>query len=119
MFSISTVAEPSAIMPGPLGTHPGSVQGAVVSVSRAAGWPPIITVAAPLMIVSGSAGCAEGVGTGAGGWIGAWQWGESCRTMSPRRAAGLDIFDLLSRESAEPMFGEWPSRQSIAEGFSR
>jgi hypothetical protein len=56
--------------------------------------PPIRTVGAPLMIASGSAGCADGVGTGAGGWIGAWQWGESWRTMSPSLAAGFDIDDL-------------------------
>ncbi len=94
MFSISTVPDPRAIIPGPLGTQPGSVQGVVVSVSRAAGWPPISTVAAPLMMVNGSAGWAEGVGTGAGGWIGAWQCGASWRTMSPRRAAGLDMSGL-------------------------
>jgi hypothetical protein len=27
------------------------------------------------------------VGTGAGGWMGAWQCGVSCMTMSPCRAA--------------------------------
>src|SRR6186997_1700040 len=70
-LAIMTVAEPLAIIPGPLGTHVGRVQGAVVSETRAAGEPPIRTVGAPLMIASGSAGCATGVGTGAGGWIGA------------------------------------------------
>jgi len=63
--------EPSAIIAGAVGHAAGRVQGAVVSVKRAAGWPPIITVPAPLMMASGSAGCADGVGTGAGGWIGA------------------------------------------------
>ena len=37
MFSINTVAEPLAIIPGPLGTQPGNMQGAVISVMRAAG----------------------------------------------------------------------------------
>lgn len=91
---ISTVAEPRAIIPGPPGTQPGRRQGAVVSVKRAAGWPPISTVGSPLMMVKGSAGWADGVGTGAGGWIGAWQWGESWRTMSPRRAAKPKAFLL-------------------------
>lgn len=91
MLPISTVADPSAIIPGPPGTQPGSMHGPVVSVRRAAGMLPISTVASPLRIVSGSAGCADGVGTGAGGWIGAWQCGESCSTMSVIRAAGFDM----------------------------
>ena len=66
-LSIMTVAEPLAIMPGPAGTHDGSVQILVKSVTLAAGLPPIITVGAPLMIGSGRAGCGTGVGTGAGG----------------------------------------------------
>ncbi len=70
---ISTVAEPLAIMPGPPGTHPGSMHGRVKSVTRAAGEPPINTLGWPLMIVNGSGGCGTGVGTGAGGWMGAWQ----------------------------------------------
>jgi hypothetical protein len=70
---IITVADPLPIMPGPPGTHPGNVQGAVISVSRAAGAPPIITVGWPLTIANGKAGWGTGVGDGAGGWIGAWQ----------------------------------------------
>lgn len=79
-LSISTVAEPIWTIPGPFGTHDGSVQMLVRSVTRAAGMLPISTVAAPLMIGSGSAGCGTGVGTGAGGWIGAWQWGACWST---------------------------------------
>jgi len=45
------------------------------------------TLNAPVMMVTGNAGCGTGVGTGAGGCIGAWQWGESCRAISPTRAA--------------------------------
>lgn len=82
-----TVAEPMAIIPGPPGTQEGSEQIAVVSLTRAAALPPIITFGAPLMIARGRAGWAEGVGTGAAGWIGAWQCGASCFTKSPIRAA--------------------------------
>lgn len=87
----STAKEPSAIMAGPPGTQPASMQGVVVSETRAAGWPPISTVGVPLMIVCGSGACGCGVGTGAAGWIGAWQCGASFKTMSPMRAAGFDI----------------------------
>src|SRR4051812_39486372 len=88
---ISTVIEPSAIIAGPPGTQPAGMQGVVVSVARAAGMLPIRTVGSPLMIVCGVGACGCGVGTGAAGWIGAWQCGASFRTMSPRRAAGFDI----------------------------
>ena len=54
-------------IPGPAGMQPGSTQGAVMSVIRAAGAPPIITFGWPLMIASGSAGWGTGVGTGAAG----------------------------------------------------
>lgn len=91
MFPISTVNDPSAIIPGPPGTQPAGMHGDVVSVARAAGMLPISTVGSPLMIVSGIGGCGRGVGTGAAGWMGAWQWGASCSTMSPRRAAGPDM----------------------------
>ena len=68
---MTTLAEPWAIIPGPLGTHEGSEQITVWSVTRAAGDPPMRTVGSPLMMASGSAGCANGVGVGAAGWIGA------------------------------------------------
>lgn len=68
---ISTVAEPFATRPGPPGTQPGNMQGAVVLVTVAAGLPPISTVGTPLMIAKGNAGCGTAVGTGAGGCIGA------------------------------------------------
>jgi hypothetical protein len=42
-----TVALPLAIIPGPAGTHDGNAHGADMSVARAAGFPPIITVGAP------------------------------------------------------------------------
>jgi hypothetical protein len=63
--------EPRAIMPGPPGTQPAGMQGVVVSVDRAAGMLPINTVGSPLMMVRGMGGCGRGVGTGAGGCIGA------------------------------------------------
>ncbi len=88
---IRTVKEPNEIIPGPAGTQDGRVHGVVMSLTRAAGCPPISTFGCPLTIVSGTGGCATGVGVGAGGWIGAWQCGASWRTMSPMRAAGLDI----------------------------
>src|ERR1043165_3408501 len=116
---ISTVNEPRATMPGPAGTQPGSVQGVVVSVERAAGWLPTSTVNSPVMSVSGRAGWAEGLGTGAGGWMGAWQCGASCRTMSPRRAAGplmsrvYSVFmDFEQRDDA----GKVVQRGALADG---
>jgi hypothetical protein len=47
------------------------MQGCDMSMTRAAGMLPIITVGSPLMIVNGMAGCGAGVGEGAAGWIGA------------------------------------------------
>lgn len=47
MLAIITVAEPLAIMPGPPGAQPASMQGLDWSVARAAAAPPIFTVAAP------------------------------------------------------------------------
>lgn len=64
---IKTVAEPFEIMPGPPGTQPGSMQGTVVSVTRAAGRLLINTFGAPLMMAKGSAGWGVGVGVGAAG----------------------------------------------------
>ena len=76
---IITVADPLPMTPGPPGTQLGSEQGAVMSVDRAAGKPPIFTVTAPGgTMASGNAGCGTGVGTSAAGWIGAWQCGASC-----------------------------------------
>ncbi len=40
---ISTVAEPIATMPGPAGTHPGKMHGVDMSLTRAAGMPPMST----------------------------------------------------------------------------
>jgi len=91
MPPIITVPDPLAIMPGPAGTQLGSEHGADVSVTRAAGLLPIITVDSPLMMASGRAGCGTGVGTGAAGWMGAWQWGAVCKIMSPMRAAGFPM----------------------------
>lgn len=71
ILPMRTVAEAIIIIPGPPGTHPGNKQGVVWSVMRAAGMLPINTVGSPLMMVSGKAGCGTGVGTGAGGCIGA------------------------------------------------
>ena len=77
---IITVDDPLMIIPGPPGTQPINIHGIVVSVTRAAGLPPIITVGHPLIILSGIAGWGVGVGTGAAGWMGAWQCGEVCKT---------------------------------------
>ena len=90
-----TVVDPKEIIPGPPGTQPASRQGAERSVTRAAGLPPIKTVGHPLTIAKGMAGWGVGVGTGAAGCIGAWQWGDICRTWSPILAAG-GMLPLLS-----------------------
>lgn len=68
IFEIRVLKDPSAIMPGPAGTHAASVQIFVMSVTRAAGILPISTVGAQGdRIGSGNAGCGTGVGVGAGG----------------------------------------------------
>lgn len=67
MNPINTLVDPMAIMPGPAGMQPGSVHGVDISVTRAAGAPPISTFGWPLMIVNGKGGCGTGVGVGAGG----------------------------------------------------
>ncbi len=41
---IITVTEPIATMPGPAGTQPGNMQGVEMSLTRAAGMPPINTL---------------------------------------------------------------------------
>lgn len=51
-----TVIDAKLIIPGPAGTQLGNMQGAVVSVMRAPGWPPINTLTWPLMIASGMGG---------------------------------------------------------------
>ena len=67
-----TLVEPIAIMPGPAGIHDGNIQGKELSMTTAAGILPTITVAAPGPVMdNGKAGWGTGVGTGAGGWIGA------------------------------------------------
>jgi len=66
-----TVADPMTTFPGPAGTQPAVIQGPVVLPTVAAGWPPMRTLNAPVTIGSGKPGCGTGVGTGAGGWIGA------------------------------------------------
>ena len=62
-----TVIEPLVIIPGPAGTHPGSIQGADLHNAVAAGFPPIMTVGFPSIKAKGKPGCGAGVGTGAGG----------------------------------------------------
>lgn len=87
-----TVAEPLDTMPGPAGTHEGSEQGLVLSLTLMAAMLLIVTVGQPGgMNARGKGGCATGVGTGAGGWIGAWQCGPSWIALSPTRAAGMDM----------------------------
>jgi hypothetical protein len=68
LFSMRTVMDPLAIMPGPAGTHVGRIHGCDMSDTRAAGSMSISTVGAHGgMMASGSGGCGTGVGTGAGG----------------------------------------------------
>ena len=43
----------------------------------------MLTLAAPETMASGRAGWGTGVGTGAAGWMVAWQWGASWSTWSP------------------------------------
>ena len=64
---IMTVNEPMTTVPGPPGTQPAKVHGVVVLLILAAGWLPINTLKAPVMIVITRLGCGTGVGTGAGG----------------------------------------------------
>ena len=80
MPPIKTVADATWIMPGPAGTQPGSEHGAVMSFIRAAGLLPMSTFGCPFTIAKGNGGCGTGVGTGAAGWIGAWQCGPDCKT---------------------------------------
>ncbi len=68
---IMTVKEPMTTFPGPAGTQPAVMHGPVVLPTLAAGCPPIITLKAPMIIGSGRPGCGTGVGTGAGGCMGA------------------------------------------------
>src|SRR5947207_7388259 len=88
MLHIITVKQPSVTMPGPPGTHGGSLHGVVCDVIVAPCRLLTMTVAAQLLvIVSMRHEWGTGVGTGAGGWIGAWQCGESCLHLSDMRAA--------------------------------
>lgn len=67
-FMTMTVAEPLAIMPGPPGTQPGSMQGRDWLVTTAAAILPIFTMGTVAeTMVRGRPGCGVGVGTGAGG----------------------------------------------------
>ena len=86
---IITVIDPIATIPGPPGTQLGMMQGSVWLVTVAAGRLPIKTMGWQFsMIMIGMGGCGMGVGTGPGGWMGAWQCGLSCITLSVIRAAG-------------------------------
>jgi hypothetical protein len=86
---IITVVDPIAITPGPPGTHGGIKHGCVMAPTTAAGKLPIKTVGThPPTMGNGIGGCGIGVGTGAAGWIGAWQCGASCNVKSDMRAAG-------------------------------
>src|SRR5689334_5994851 len=88
MHTIITVAEPIEMTPGPAGTQLGCMHGSVMLPTVAASLPLIFTVVAVTILISyGLAGWAIGVGTGAAGWIGAWQCGPACITLSPLRAA--------------------------------
>ena len=62
-----TVDEPIITVPGAHGTQPPVRHGPVVLPILAAGWPPMSTLNAPVIIGSGTPGCGIGVGTGAGG----------------------------------------------------
>jgi hypothetical protein len=62
-----TVVDPMTTLAGPPGTQPAVVHGVVVLPIWAAGWLPMSTVNAPVIIVTGRAGCGTGVGVGAGG----------------------------------------------------
>lgn len=64
---IMTFDEPMVTVPGPPGTQLAKVHGVVVLVTVAAGCLPINTVAIPVIMVNGIAGCGTGVGTGAAG----------------------------------------------------
>ncbi len=54
--AMKTEEEPLAMIPGPPGTQPGNMHGALMSETRAAGCPPMITFGAPFTIASGIAG---------------------------------------------------------------
>ena len=69
---IITVADPFETIPGPPGTHGGTMHGPVMLPTVAAGRLPIMTVGTHSdRIGNGIGGCGSGVGIGAGGWIGA------------------------------------------------
>ena len=59
------------MIPGPDGTHAGSIQEAVRLFRVAACLLLMSTLAAPVTMSSGTGMCGMGVGTGAAGWMGA------------------------------------------------
>ena len=92
---IITVVDALEIMPGPAGIQPGSIQGIVISVLRAAGILLISTLGWPFAIINGKPGCGMGVGLGAGGCMGAWQCGADWMTLSVILAAGAPMVSPL------------------------
>lgn len=71
---IITLAEHPTSIPGPAGEQDGSLQVSVIPIQMAAFLPSTFTFVEPGdMIFNGNAGWGTGVGTGAAGWIGAWQ----------------------------------------------
>ena len=56
---ISTFIEPLAMIPGPPGMQPASIQGVLYPIV-AAGWPPMSTFGTPSTMASGSVGCGMG-----------------------------------------------------------
>src|SRR6185437_12368201 len=116
-LQIRTVKLPSMMMPGPPGTHGGSMHGKVCDVIVAAGMLLIMTVGAQfVMIISIMHGCGAGVGTGAGGWLGAWQCGASCFALSFMRAAlALDCSSL--RRSTLVQVDDLPSDANVLGGI--
>jgi hypothetical protein len=62
-----TVVDPRTMTPGLDGMQLGGEHGVVRSPTRSEAIPPMFTVGDPPRIANGVGGCANGVGTGAGG----------------------------------------------------